>query len=111
MAKIYTPCQIKNVAILGHQGVGKTTLLESVLFTNKKISSKGKIDSGNTVSDYTKEEKDAKMSIYSTVTSLELAENKINFIDTPGFFDFVGEVLAPLAVSSLALIAVRAKSC
>ena len=64
MAKTYTPCQIKNVAILGHQGVGKTTLLESVLFASKKISSKGKVDSGNTVSDFTKEEKDAKMSIY-----------------------------------------------
>ena len=110
MAKTYTPCQIKNVAILGHQGVGKTTLLESVLFANKKISSKGKVDSGNTVSDFTKEEKDAKMSIYSTVTSLEVNDTKINFIDTPGFFDFVGEVLAPLAVSSLALITVRARS-
>ena len=98
------------IAVEGCIGVGKTTLLESILFSNKKISSKGRVDSGNTVSDYTKEEKDAKMSIYSTVTSLELAESKINFIDTPGFFDFVGEVLSPLAVSSLALVTVRAKS-
>lgn len=110
MAKTYTPCQIKNVAILGHQGVGKTSLLESILFAHKKISNKGKIDSGNTLSDFTKEEKDAKMSVYSTVASLEVNDSKINFIDTPGFFDFVGEVLAPLAVSSLALIAVRARS-
>ena len=101
MAKTYTPCQIKNVAILGHQGVGKTSLLESILFAHKKIASKGKIESGNTVSDFTKEEKDAKMSVYSTVTSLEVNDKKINFIDTPGFFDFVGEVLAPLTVSSL----------
>ena len=57
MAKAYAPSQIKNVAIIGHQGVGKTSLLESVLFAHKKIASKGKIDSGNTVSDFTKEEK------------------------------------------------------
>ena len=102
MAKAYAPSQIKNVAILGHQGAGKTSLLESVLFASKKISSKGRIDSGNTVSDFTKEEKDAKMSIYSAVASVETSDNKINFIDTPGFFDFVGEVLAPLSVASMA---------
>ena len=107
MAKAYAPSQIKNVAILGHQGAGKTSLLESVLFASKKISSKGRIDSGNTVSDFTKEEKDAKMSIYSAVASVETNDNKINFIDTPGFFDFVGEVLAPLSVASMALLVVR----
>lgn len=103
----YTPSQIKNVAILGHQGVGKTSLLESILFATKKISNKGKVDNGNTLSDFTREEKDAKMSIYSSVCSLEKDNKKINLLDTPGFFDFVGEVLAPLAVSSLALIVVR----
>ena len=107
MAKAYAPSQIKNVAILGHQGAGKTSLLESVLFASKKISSKGRIDAGNTVSDFTKEEKDAKMSIYSAVASVETSDNKINFIDTPGFFDFVGEVLAPLSVASMALLVVR----
>ena len=107
MAKAYAPSQIKNVAILGHQGSGKTSLLEAILFANKKVSSKGKIDSGNTASDFTKEEKDAKMSIYSAVCSVEANDNKVNFIDTPGFFDFVGEVLAPLAISSLALLVVR----
>ncbi len=107
MAKAYAPSQIKNVAILGHQGVGKTSLLESILFANKKISAKGKIDNGNTFSDFTKEEKDAKMSVYSTVCFVEKEDNKINFIDTPGFFDFVGEVLAPLSIASLALVVVR----
>ena len=107
MAKAYAPNQIKNVAILGHQGVGKTSLLESILFVSKKITLKGKIDSGNTASDYTKEEKDAKMSIYSALCSVETANSKLNFTDTPGFFDFVGEVLAPLNVSSVALIVVR----
>ena len=107
MAKSYAPNQIKNIAILGHQGVGKTSLLESVLFATKKTTLKGKIESGNTASDFTKEEKDAKMSIYSALCSVETASNKLNFIDTPGFFDFVGEVLAPLAVSSAALVVVR----
>ena len=51
---VYSSSQIKNVALLGHQGAGKTSLLESILFTNKKISSKGRIDSGNTASDFTK---------------------------------------------------------
>ena len=55
MAKTYKASQIKNVALLGHQGAGKTTVLESILFANKKVSAKGKIDSGNTASDYTKE--------------------------------------------------------
>lgn len=107
MAKAYAPSQIKNVAILGHQGSGKTSLLESILFASKKISSKGKVENGNTQSDFTKEEKDAKMSIYSAVCSLEVNDNKVNFIDTPGFFDFVGEVIAPLAVASVALVVVR----
>ena len=107
MAKVYTASQIKNVAILGHQGVGKTSLLEALLFANKTIATKGKVDNGNTMSDYTKEEKDAKMSIYSTLCALEKNNNKINFIDTPGFFDFVGEVLAPLTISSVALVVVR----
>ena len=107
MAKTYTPCQIKNVAFLGHQGAGKTSLLEAVLFACKKITLKGKIDNGNTVSDFTKEEKDAKMSIYSTAVSVEKNDCKINLLDTPGFFDFVGEVLAPLSVASTAVIVVR----
>ena len=110
MAKTYTTSQIKNVAILGHQGVGKTSLLESILFANKKVSAKGKVDNGNTASDYTKEEKDAKMSIYSAVCPVEANDCKVNFIDTPGFFDFVSEVLAPLSISSVALVVVRPRS-
>ena len=110
MANAYALGQIKNIAILGHQGAGKTSVLESMLFASKKISAKGKIDSGSTVSDYTKEEKDSKMSIYSSVCSIEKDNNKINFLDTPGFFDFVGEVLAPLSVASTALVVVRPRS-
>lgn len=107
MAKTYMASQIKNIAILGHQGVGKTSLLEALLFAAKRITNKGKVDNGNTVSDYTKEEKDAKMSIYSTLCSLEKDDKKLNLMDTPGFFDFAGEVLSSLTVASLALLVVR----
>ena len=107
MGKIYSTDSVKNVVVLGHQGVGKTSLVESLLFAGKKISAKGKIESGNTVSDNTKEEKDSKLSIYASVCPIETASNKINFLDTPGFFDFVGEVLAPLDVASGALLVVR----
>ena len=60
MAKAYAPSQIKNVAILGHQGSGKTSLLESILFASKKISSKGKIENGNTQSDLLRKKKTLK---------------------------------------------------
>ncbi|MCI5745415.1 MAG: elongation factor G [Erysipelotrichaceae bacterium] len=110
MAKTYLPNQIKNISLMGHQGTGKTSLLEAILFAGKKISARGKVESGNTVSDFTKEEKDAKMTIYSAVSSLERGDVKMNFLDTPGFFDFVGEVLAPLSVSSVSLVVVRPKA-
>lgn len=107
MAKVYSATNVKNIVVVGHQGVGKTSLVEALLVANKKIASKGKIENCNTVSDYTKEEKDAKLSIYSTVCPVETESNKINFIDTPGFFDFVGEVLAPLEVASGAIVTLR----
>lgn len=108
MGKVYSPSNIKNIAILGHQGVGKTSLIESLLYVTNKINKKGHITEGTTISDYTKEEKKARISIYSTVVPVELESIKFNMLDTPGFFDYVGEVRASLSVASCAILIVDA---
>lgn len=108
MGKVYSPSNIKNIALLGHQGVGKTSLIESLLYVTNKINKKGHITEGTTISDYTKEEKKAKISIYSTVVPVELESIKFNMLDTPGFFDYVGEVRASLSVASCAILIVDA---
>lgn len=108
MGKVYSPSNIKNIALLGHQGVGKTSLIESLLYVTNKINKKGHITEGTTISDYTKEEKKARISIYSTVVPVELETIKFNMLDTPGFFDYVGEVRASLSVASCAILIVDA---
>lgn len=107
MSNNYHADQIKNIVLMGHQGVGKTSLIEGMLYANKQLQNKGKISSMNTTSDFTKEEKDAQLSIYSSVCPILRPDCKINLLDTPGFMDFVGEVLAPLSVASCAAIVVR----
>lgn len=108
MGKVYSPSNIKNIALLGHQGVGKTSLIESLLYVTNKINKKGHITEGTTISDYTKEEKKARISIYSTVVPVELESIKFNMLDTPGFFDYVGEVRSSLSVASCAILIVDA---
>ena len=108
MGKVYSPSNIKNIALLGHQGVGKTSLIESLLYVTNKINKKGHITEGTTISDYTKEEKKARISIYSAVVPVELESIKFNMLDTPGFFDYVGEVRASLSVASCAILIVDA---
>ena len=108
MGKVYSPSNIKNIALLGHQGVGKTSLIESLLYVTNKITKKGHITEGTTTSDYPKEEKKARISIYSTVVPVELESIKFNMLDTPGFFDYVGEVRASLSVASCAILIVDA---
>ena len=108
MGKVFLPNNIKNVVLLGHQGVGKTSLIESLLYVNKKIAKKGHITEGTTISDFTKEEKKARISIYSTVVPVELENTKFNILDTPGFLDYVGEVRSALKVASCAILIVDA---
>ena len=108
MGKVYSPSNIKNIALLGHQGVGKTSLIESLLYVTNKINKKGHITEETTISDYTKEEKKARISIYSTVVPVELETIKFNMLDTPGCFDYVGEVRASLSVASCAILIVDA---
>ncbi|MBQ7265396.1 MAG: elongation factor G [Firmicutes bacterium] len=106
----YSAKEIRNVAVLGHSGVGKTTITEACLHVSGASKRFGRIAEGNTVSDYDPEEIKRKVSISSAIIPVEWLEEKINFIDTPGYFDFEGEVRQALSVADLALIVVDAKS-
>ena len=108
--KGYTSETIRNVALLGHGGCGKTTFLEAALLATGVISRMGKVEDGNTVSDYDKMEIERGYSINTSVVPILWKENKINFIDTPGYFDFVGEVNAALRAAEAAVIMVDAGS-
>ena len=108
--KGYTSENIRNVALLGHGGCGKTTFLEAALLATGVISRMGKVEDGHTVSDYDKMEVERGYSINTSVVPILWKENKINFIDTPGYFDFVGEVNAALRAAEAAVIMVDAGS-
>ena len=103
--KGYNSENIRNVALVGHGGCGKTTFLEAALLATGVISRLGKVEEGQTVSDYDKMEIEKGYSINSTVDPVEYNKVKINFVDTPGAFDFVGEVDSALrAVEAAAII-------
>ena len=90
--KEYLANQIRNVAILGHMGCGKTTLCESVLYLGKAISKKGEVEKKNTVSDYMAEEQSRQTSLSTSLIPVEWKGCKINFLDTPGSEEFAGEI-------------------
>lgn len=106
--KSYNASSIRNVCLLGHQGVGKTSLLEAACFTSKGTSKLGKVDNGTSVFDARPDEKDHKMTISSAVGFVEWEDVKINFVDTPGFLDLVGEAKAAVRVADASLILVDA---
>ena len=108
--KNYQHNQIRNVALLGHGGSGKTTLIESILFNLDLTKRMGKVEDGNTVSDYSKEEIERKFSINTGVIPVEYNDTKINFLDAPGYFDFVGETFGALRVAGGAVIMIDASS-
>ncbi len=99
---------IRNVALLGHGGVGKTTLIEAALLATGEINRLGRVEDGNTVSDFDKKEIEKKHSLSSAIVPVKYKDTKINFIDTPGFFDFVGEVYSALRAAETAVIVVDA---
>ncbi|MEM7539641.1 MAG: elongation factor G [Chloroflexota bacterium] len=109
MAK-YSTGQIRNVAFLGHSGSGKTTLTESLLNKTGAISRMGRVEDGSTVSDWDAEEQKRGISINLSVVPVEYKETKINILDTPGFLDFVGEIISALSVAEAALLVVDAQS-
>ena len=88
----YGPEKIHNVGLFGHGGSGKTTLTEALLLTAKAISRAGRVEDGNTVSDYDPDEQQRRQSINLSVAPLEWKDNKINLIDVPGTADFAGEI-------------------
>lgn len=106
--KSYPTEQIRNVALAGHQGSGKTSLVEAMLLTTGAISRLGKVAEGTTVSDYDDEEKQRSLSINTSIIPLEFNDIKINLLDTPGFPDFQGETQAAIRVSDCVLVAVDA---
>lgn len=108
--KVYASEKIRNVAVLGHGSCGKTTLVEAMAYTAGIISRQGKVEEGNTISDYDKEETKRQFSISTTLVPIEWEDIKINFLDTPGYFDFVGEVEEALDAAGGAVIVVSAKS-
>ncbi len=107
---VYTTDKIRNVCLLGHGGSGKTSLVEAMAYLSGITSRMGKVTDGNTVSDYGKEEQKRQFSISTSVIPIEWEGYKINILDTPGYFDFVGEVEEALSAAGAAIIVVNGKS-
>lgn len=107
---VYTSEKIRNVVLLGHGGCGKTTLVEAMAYTTGITKRQGKVEEGNTISDYDKEEQKRLFSISTTVVPIIYEDTKINFLDTPGYFDFIGEAEEALAVADAAVIVISAKA-
>ena len=108
--RTYNADKIRNVALLGHSSCGKTTITEALLFNTKVTNRMGKVEDGNTVSDFDKEEKERHVSIGTSVIPIEYQDTKINFLYTPGYFDFVGEVYGALRVADGAVLVIDASS-
>ncbi len=107
--KDYTISKLRNVCLLGHGGSGKTTLAEAMLFNTGVLDRFGKVPDGTTTTDFDPEEIKRKISINTAIAPCEWKEHKINVIDTPGFFDFIGELKQGLRVAESAVILVPAK--
>lgn len=103
-----TSDKIRNIALIGHSGEGKTSLLEAILFETGAIKRLGKVDDGSSVSDYDEEEKSRKFSISLTASYTNYKDYKFNILDVPGFFDFEGEMVAALTVADAAVLVTSA---
>ena len=107
---VFRTDRIRNVVLLGHGGAGKTTLTEAMAYLSGITSRLGKVTDGNTISDYDKEEIKRKFSISTSTVPIVWDKVKINILDTPGFFDFVGEAEEAVAAADAAVIVVSGKS-
>lgn len=108
--KEYSTNNIRNIALVSHSSAGKTILLEAFSHFTAATTRMGKIEEGNTISDFDDEEIRRKISLYSTVVPVEYKEHKLNLLDTPGYTDFVGEVISALSVVESAVVLVDAVS-
>ena len=101
---------VRNVGVVGHQGAGKTTLVESLAFAIGMTTRLGRVEEGNTISDHDSEEQQRGMSISTSLVSMEHNGVRINLLDTPGYADFIGEVVASVAVIDAVIVVVDASS-
>src|SRR5262249_55289461 len=106
--KEYDSEHMRNVALVGHQGAGKTSLVEALLFTTGAVTRMGKVVEGTTVSDYDEDEKGRQLSISTSIVPIEFDNHKINLLDAPGYTDFQGEVKNAIRVSDCVPVAVDA---
>ncbi len=107
---IYTTDKIRNVVLLGHGGCGKTSLAEAMAYLAGLTTRMGTVADGNTISDYDKEENKRQFSIHTSVIPIPRGDVKVNILDTPGYFDFVGEVEEAVSVADAAIIVVSGKA-
>jgi elongation factor G len=106
--KEYKTENVRNIALVSHSGAGKTTLVERLLFDTKVLTRMGNVQSGTTAMDFEEEEIERTASINTAIAPVEWKGTKVNFLDTPGYIDFVGEVLAALTVADAAVAVVEA---
>ena len=108
--KVYRTDEIRNVVLLGHGGSGKTSLVEAMLYVSGATNRMGKVSDASTVSDFDKEEQKRGFSISTSLIPIEWEKAKINILDTPGYFDFVGEVEEAVSAADAAVIVVSGKA-
>lgn len=106
--KEYTPEHLRNVAFIGHGGAGKTSLTEAMLFSAGHTTRLGKVEEGNTLSDYHPDEIQRQISINTSLLFAEWKGNKVNILDTPGYLDFTGEVKGAMRVADTAVVLLKA---
>ncbi len=107
---VFTTDKIRNVVLLGHGGCGKTSLVEAMAFLSGMTSRMGTVEKGNTISDYEKEEIKRQFSIKTSMVPVLWEDYKVNFFDTPGYFDFIGETEEAVSVADAAVIVISGKA-
>ncbi|MGA7305773.1 MAG: GTP-binding protein, partial [Rhodothermales bacterium] len=105
--KAYDSEQIRNIALVGHQGAGKTLLAEAMLYSAGVLNRMGQIETGSTVSDYHPSEIEREMSVFASMVHVEWDGVKINVLDTPGYPDFLGEVVSSLSAAEAAVFVIN----